>query len=120
MIERDFEKLRMEHTKRMMDTSWKKLKYIMLWNREDLLPEELDTIAKAFPADKRDGLLHKALVYAMQREKSNALSTLMEFGAQVRICCARGCGDAASAHTRTYTHTHTYAYAHTYSSVVCG
>ena len=105
VIERDFEKLRTEHTKRLMDTSWKKLKYIMLWNREDLLPEELETIAKAFPADKRDGLLHKALVYAMQREKSDALSTLMEFGAQVRVCT----------HTHTHTHTHTRKHTHTHT-----
>lgn len=86
VIERDFDKLKIQHTKMLMDTSWKKLKYIMLWNREDLLPEELDTINTEFPADKRDALLHKALVYAMQREKSDALSTLINYGAQVSFC----------------------------------
>lgn len=82
-ITKDFDKLKEHHAKLLMENSWRKIKYIMLWNRDDLLSEELEQIARDFHTQSRDELLHKALVYAMQRKKSEALSILMEYGAQV-------------------------------------
>jgi hypothetical protein len=79
----DFDRLKEHHAKLSMENSWRRIKYIMLWNRDDLLSEELELVTREFHPQSRNELLHKALVYAMQRKKPEALSILMEYGAQV-------------------------------------
>ena len=75
--------LEAQHAKVREDTCWKKLKYTMLWGRDDILPTLLDEMVVDFPAEARAKLLQQALIYTLQRNKVLALQTLLSYSAQV-------------------------------------
>jgi hypothetical protein len=83
MEEHHYHKAVADHEVRLKEVAWKKLKYVMLWSRDDLLPEMLEDLVREFLAHDRAELLHKALLYAIQRDKVTAVEILLQNSAEV-------------------------------------
>ena len=83
MDEHHYQKAIADHEVRLKEVAWKKLKYVMLWSRDDLLPELLEHLVRDFQAIERAELLHKALLYAIQRDKVTAVEILLQNSAEV-------------------------------------
>lgn len=69
---------------RLYELAWLKVKYTLLWNRDDISNMIHDQLGESLPSlsnEKRALLLHRALVYALQHNKVHALETLLQFQA---------------------------------------
>ena len=64
---------------------WKKLKYTMMWDRDDLMGYILERVGRKMSQEDRSDVLNKALTFALQRDKVQALNALFEHSADISM-----------------------------------
>ena len=71
------------HSDTEKEAAWKRIKYTMLWDRDDLIHSELSSCLPKLSMPERNDLLQKALVYSIERNKVNGLRACIEFNASI-------------------------------------